>query len=344
MLHLEAPHASEKATRPRDGKKNNTTTNNNNNNNNNSSSSSSRPEMLPPENDSSTQRCPSTASSRPGTVIPNRIFVGGIDFQVNESDLRHVFSQHGAVKEVKIVIDRTGMSKGYGFVTFETQDDALKILHDVNAISCKEKKLSIGPAVRRQHASAQTKSAHVTTIDCGAPRPVAWGPAPADAAYFCHNGVTYFHCPNTSPLPHRWPPAPAVALPGPHPPVYQHPAYHHLHHHQYQWNVVQAPMPQSPVVYSQQSEYPGPAQPPLPGMEDIAPEFVEPPALQVYPSYPPGAFVLQHDPRKNVMFPQAQRHPKAKYCQFIPHKDCYYLPEAAEPPEASTLCTHQPLM
>lgn len=32
--------------------------------------------------------------------------------KVNESDLQHFFSQHGAVKEVKIVIDRSGMSKG----------------------------------------------------------------------------------------------------------------------------------------------------------------------------------------------------------------------------------------
>ncbi|KAL6115252.1 boll [Pungitius sinensis] len=321
----------------------------------NGSSSSSSPEVLPPENDSSTQHSPrpGTASSRPGTVIPNRIFVGGIDCKVNESDLLHVFSQHGAVKEVKIVIDRTGMSKGYGFVTFETQDDALKILHDANGISFKDKKLSIGQAVRRQHASAQTKSSHVTALDCAVPRPISWGPACADAPYFCHNGVTYFHCPNTSPLPHRWPPAPSVTLPGPHPPVYQQPAYHHHHHqrapNQYQWNVVPAPMPQSPVVYSQPSEYLGPAQPPLPVMEDAAPEFVEPAVLQVYPLYPQRAdgmtpFVLQLDPRKNAVFPHAQVHPKAKCRHFTPNKDHYYLPEDTAPPEASMLCTHQPLM
>ncbi|XP_040036568.2 protein boule-like [Gasterosteus aculeatus] len=311
-----------------------------------SSSISSSHEALPPENDSLTRHCPrpGTASLRPGTVIPNRLFVGGIDLKVNESDLRHVFSQHGAVKEVKIVIDRTGMSKGYGFVTFETQDDALKILHDANGISFKDKKLSIGQAVRRQHAPGQMKCAHVTSLDCAAPRPISWGPA--DAAYSCHNGVTYFHWPNSGPPPHSWPPAPPMTLLGPHPPVYQQPAYHH---HQYQWNVVQAPMLQNPVVYSQQSEYLAQAPPPLPVMEDTAPEFVEPAAPQVYPVYPPTAdgmtpFVLQHHPRKNVMFRHARVHPKAKYRQFFPHEDHYYLPKAAEPPEASVLCAHQPLM
>lgn len=35
-----------------------------------------------------------------------------MSLQTNESDLRRFFSQHGAVKEVKIVIDRAGVSKG----------------------------------------------------------------------------------------------------------------------------------------------------------------------------------------------------------------------------------------
>uniref|UniRef100_A0A3B4FEC6 RRM domain-containing protein n=1 Tax=Pundamilia nyererei TaxID=303518 RepID=A0A3B4FEC6_9CICH len=47
-----------------------------------------------------------------GNVIPNRIFVGGLDYRVNERDLRHIFSQHGTVKEVKIVLDHSGVSRG----------------------------------------------------------------------------------------------------------------------------------------------------------------------------------------------------------------------------------------
>ncbi|XP_054479741.1 protein boule-like [Anoplopoma fimbria] len=325
------------------------------------SSSSPSPEVLPPHNrnDSPTHHThyPSNVIPRPGTVIPNRIFVGGIDYKVNESDLRHVFSQHGAVKEVKIVIDRSGMSKGYGFVTFETQDDALKILHNANGICFKDKKLSIGQAVRRQQASGQTKSALVTIPDSAMPRPMSCGTTSAGFPYIYHNGVAYFHCHNTIPPAQHWPPAPPVMLPQSHQPVYQPPAYHHHQcaPNQYQWNVVQSQMPPSPVVYSQQSEYlyqpadGGPVPPPLPVMEDTTPEFVEPTVMQVYPLYPPRTdgmtpFVLQHDPRKNPMFPHAQLHLKPKYHQFIHHKDYHYLPEAAEPPDASILHTHQPLM
>ncbi|XP_051283995.1 protein boule-like [Dicentrarchus labrax] len=320
------------------------------------SSSSSTPDVLPPENhdDSLTHRF--------GTVIPNRIFVGGIDYKVNESDLRRVFSQHGAVKEVKIVIDRSGMSKGYGFVTFETQEDALKILHDVNGICFKDKKLSIGQAVRKQQASGQNKSSRLGCTDSAMPLPVSCGSlyhtTSTGYPYTYHNGVAYFHCPNMKPPAHHWPrPAPPVMLPPSHQPVYQQPAYHHYQcvPNQYQWNVVQPPMPSSPVVYSQQSEYlyqptnGGSLQPPLPVMEDVTPEFIDPMGQQVYPLYPQRAegmapIVLQHNPGKNPMFPHSQVHLKQRYHRYMDHKDYHYLPDATEPPDTSALHASQPFM
>ncbi|XP_074482765.1 protein boule-like isoform X1 [Sebastes fasciatus] len=319
-------------------------------------SSSSTPDALRPENHDDS---PTHHTHRPGTVIPNRIFVGGIDCKVNESDLRHIFSQHGAVKEVKIVIDCSGMSKGYGFVTFETKDDALKVLHDTNGICFKNKRLSIGQAVRKQHASGHTKSGPMTFPDSAMPLPMSCGTlhltTSAGNPYTYHNGVAYFHRSNMSPPAHHWPPAPPVMHPRSHQPIYQQPAYHHHQcaPNQYQWNVVQTPMPSSPVVYSQQSEYlyqpadGGPVQPPLPVMEDTTPEFADPMLQQVYPLYPPrtegmAPIFLQHDAGK--MFPHSRAHLKPKRRRYIHHKDYHYLPEAAEPPDASVLHTHQPLM
>ncbi|XP_070786944.1 protein boule-like [Enoplosus armatus] len=326
-------------------------------------SSSSTPDVSPQENqdDSLIHHAP-----RLGTVIPNRIFVGGIDYKVNESDLRHVFSQHGAVKEVKIVIDRSGMSKGYGFVTFENQDDALKILNDANGICFNDKRLSIGQAVRKQPASVQTKSVPVIFPDSAMPLPMSCGTACLTTStgnpYTYHNGVAYFHCPNMNPPAHHWPPAPPVMLPQSLQRVYQQPAYHHYQcvPNQYQWNVVQvgkiqSPLPSSPVVYSQQSEYlyqpadGGSVQPALHVMEDTTPEFMEPTVQPVYPLYPRRTegmtpIVLQQDPGKYPMFPHSRVHLKPKYRRYIHHKDYRYLPEATEPPDASMLHPSQPLM
>uniref|UniRef100_A0A8C9YVH4 RRM domain-containing protein n=1 Tax=Sander lucioperca TaxID=283035 RepID=A0A8C9YVH4_SANLU len=244
---------------------------------------------------------------------------------VNESDLRHVFSQHGAVKEVKIVIDRSGMSKGYGFVTFETQDDALK----ANGICFKDKKLSIGQAVRKQQGPGQS-NVFVTIPDSALPVPMSCGTlhltTSAGYPYTYHNGVAYFHCPNMSSPAHHWPVSFQESLANRSPVV----------------NVfVQSPMPSSPVMYSQQSEYlyqhadGAPFQPPLPVMEDTTPE-----ANVCFGCSPNVTFLL----RQNQMFPHSRVHLKPKYRRYIHHKEYHYLPEATAPPDASMHHTQPPLM
>lgn len=49
-----------------------------------------------------------------------------------EADLTRVFSAYGTVKSTKIIVDRAGVSKGYGFVTFETEQEAQRLQADVS--------------------------------------------------------------------------------------------------------------------------------------------------------------------------------------------------------------------
>ncbi|KAJ8255245.1 hypothetical protein GJAV_G00202710 [Gymnothorax javanicus] len=135
---------------------------------------------------------------RYGTIIPNRIFVGGIDFKTNESDLRRFFSQHGAVKEVKIVIDRAGVSKGYGFVTFETQEDAQKIIHDADRLCFRDKRLNIGQAIRKQQVGVPSSEFPISSPSPSIALPSAstmYLTTSTGYPYTYHNGVAYFHTP-----------------------------------------------------------------------------------------------------------------------------------------------------
>lgn len=68
---------------------------------------------------------------RYGVLVPNRVFVGGIASNTTETELQELFSQFGNIKEIKIISDRSGVCKGYGFITFETEEEAKKVQHQV---------------------------------------------------------------------------------------------------------------------------------------------------------------------------------------------------------------------
>ncbi len=53
--------------------------------------------------------------------MSNKVFVGGLDWNTDDSGLRQGFEKFGSVQDVKVITDRdTGRSRGFGFVTFES--------------------------------------------------------------------------------------------------------------------------------------------------------------------------------------------------------------------------------
>lgn len=75
------------------------------------------------------------AAPKYGTLVPNRIFVGGISANTSADELTQLFSTYGNVKATKIIADRAGVSKGYGFVTFETEEEAKRLQQEVRSVS-----------------------------------------------------------------------------------------------------------------------------------------------------------------------------------------------------------------
>ena len=48
------------------------------------------------------------------------IYVGNLNYDLSEDDLKNAFEEYGAVESVKIIIDRySGRSKGFGFIIDE---------------------------------------------------------------------------------------------------------------------------------------------------------------------------------------------------------------------------------
>ncbi|CAN8257054.1 unnamed protein product [Cochlearia groenlandica] len=65
--------------------------------------------------------------------VATRLFVGGLSFYTTEQGLSEAFSQCGQVVEAQIIMDRVSdKSKGFGFVTFASNDEAGKALMEFN--------------------------------------------------------------------------------------------------------------------------------------------------------------------------------------------------------------------
>ena len=75
------------------------------------------------------------------------IYVGNLDFKVNEKDLTEVFEEYGEVSSVKIITDKfSGRSKGFGFVTMEDQAEAKKAINELNGTSIQNRQIVVNEA------------------------------------------------------------------------------------------------------------------------------------------------------------------------------------------------------
>jgi|SRR5688500_12602449 cold-inducible RNA-binding protein len=54
-----------------------------------------------------------------------KLFVAGLPFDVDDQELKEIFSEHGTVMSAKIITDRdTGKSRGFGFVEYSEEASA----------------------------------------------------------------------------------------------------------------------------------------------------------------------------------------------------------------------------
>ena len=75
------------------------------------------------------------------------IYVGNLAQNVQEEDLNTLFSTHGKVDSVKIILDMvTQISKGFGLIEMLVKDEAQKALDVLNSYEVKGKRLVVNEA------------------------------------------------------------------------------------------------------------------------------------------------------------------------------------------------------
>jgi len=75
------------------------------------------------------------------------IFVGNLDFNTSEEELRKLFEAHGQVDRVSIMTDRdTGRSRGFGFVEMTSAEDGEKAITAMNGSQIGGRTLNVNEA------------------------------------------------------------------------------------------------------------------------------------------------------------------------------------------------------
>ena len=75
------------------------------------------------------------------------IFVGNLDFNTSEEELRQMFEAYGQVDRVSIMTDRdTGRSRGFGFVELGDGGDATKAIGELNGLDVDGRQLQVNEA------------------------------------------------------------------------------------------------------------------------------------------------------------------------------------------------------
>ena len=80
------------------------------------------------------------------------IYVGNLNYKVNENDLEEVFEEYGSVSSSKIITDKySGRSKGFGFVTMENQNEALDAIKNLNGSVLENREIVVNEARAREN-------------------------------------------------------------------------------------------------------------------------------------------------------------------------------------------------
>ena len=79
--------------------------------------------------------------------MSKKLYVGNLPFSVDDQKLKEIFSEFGDIEEATVIQDRqSGRSKGFGFVTFASDENADAALSAVNGKEVEGRQLKVSEA------------------------------------------------------------------------------------------------------------------------------------------------------------------------------------------------------
>jgi RNA recognition motif-containing protein len=83
--------------------------------------------------------------------MDTKLFVGNLNFDTTEEDLRTLFAQAGKVTSVSLIKDRaTGRSKGFAFIEMGSQSEAEEAIKLFNGYSLANRQIKVDKAREKE--------------------------------------------------------------------------------------------------------------------------------------------------------------------------------------------------
>lgn len=82
------------------------------------------------------------------------IYVGNLNFKVEENDLKEIFEKYGSVNDAKIITDKySGRSKGFGFIIMDDAEEANKAIAELNGTTLQTREIVVNEAREKSESN-----------------------------------------------------------------------------------------------------------------------------------------------------------------------------------------------
>lgn len=79
--------------------------------------------------------------------MATKLFIGNLPYTMTEDQLKEIFGAAGTVTFARIITDReTNRSKGFGFVEYDSEDEAKKAIEELNGKDIDGRELVVNEA------------------------------------------------------------------------------------------------------------------------------------------------------------------------------------------------------
>ena len=83
-------------------------------------------------------------------ILKNRVFLKNLEWLVHENLLKKFFSRFGPIRSTRIIRDDESRSKGFGYVEFKNEKDAISLLSaHPSELMLKERQIVVQPFVEK---------------------------------------------------------------------------------------------------------------------------------------------------------------------------------------------------